>query len=144
MFDNIGSKIKMLAKVLCWVMVAVFVIYGLVMMFSVNFFGGLFMMAVGALSGWAGSFVLYGFGELVESVAVLREDVEQRRLQNGSAPAAEQPAVSRPAQNSANGYSLSRMAAQREQKRSNGWQCKKCGKLNSTTAMYCGDCGTSR
>ena len=41
------------------------------------------------------------------------------------------------------GYSLSQLAAQREAK-TTGWRCKKCGKMNTTTALYCVDCGGER
>lgn len=82
MFDNIGGKIKMLAKVFCWVGIGLSVLVGLLMMIAgaasggssteaavglvSGVFGGLMVIVIGSLSSWIGSFVLYGFGELIE------------------------------------------------------------------------------
>ena len=89
MFNNIGRKIKMLAKVLCWFGIIASVISGIVMVFTgvaVNstvvrgygatadelsgtaaVIGGIVMMIVGSLVSWIGSFCMYGFGQLVEN-----------------------------------------------------------------------------
>ncbi len=90
MFNNIGRKIKTLAKVLCWLGIIASVISGIVMVFTgvaVNstsvvrgygatadelsgtaaVIGGIVMMVVGSLVSWIGSFCMYGFGQLVEN-----------------------------------------------------------------------------
>ncbi|MBR4067528.1 MAG: hypothetical protein IKK08_02735 [Clostridia bacterium] len=138
MFDNIGEKIKLVAKVNCAIIAVACVICGFGVMFNSSFLLGLLIMAAGVLVGWAGSLVLYGFGELVDSTTVLRQAAEKQQAQS-AAPVASTPHAAAESK----GYSLSSMAAQR-QSTVNGWVCKKCNKRNNTTAMFCSDCGTSR
>lgn len=81
MFKNIGGKIKDLAKVICFVGIAISVVAGIVMIgfgsFSYNgdtMIGmGLAVMIVGSLVSWIGSFFAYGFGELIENTTVIAE-----------------------------------------------------------------------
>ena len=87
MFNNIGRKIKTLAKVLCWLGIIASVISGIAMVLTGVAFnsasvvrgysatvdaelggaaavvGGIVMMVVS----WIGSFCMYGFGQLVEN-----------------------------------------------------------------------------
>ena len=91
MFNNIGRKIKTLAKVLCWLGIIASVISGIVMVLTgvalnstsvirgygatvdaelggaAAVVGGIVMMVVGSLVSWIGSFCMYGFGQLVEN-----------------------------------------------------------------------------
>ncbi|MCR5352679.1 MAG: hypothetical protein K6D98_00045, partial [Clostridiales bacterium] len=77
MFNNIGGKIKALAKVLCWIGIAIFVIFAFIMFInSFNnlrstgefyFIIGLIFLIVGPILAWVSSFLLYGFGELIET-----------------------------------------------------------------------------
>ncbi len=67
MFENIGGKIKTLAKVLMWIGIIGFVIYGIVMISEEQVLLGFLIIAIGGLSSWVSSFVLYGFGQLVEN-----------------------------------------------------------------------------
>lgn len=83
MFDNIGGKIKTLAKVLCWIGIAFSVITGIAVMFgsvsSVSYNGsryatggssvvaGILIIVLGCLFSWLGSFFAYGFGQLIEN-----------------------------------------------------------------------------
>ncbi len=69
MFDNIGGKIKTLAEVVTWIGIIASVISGIAIM-SIGeemIFVGLMVMIFGALISWVSSFVLYGFGQLVEN-----------------------------------------------------------------------------
>ena len=66
MFSNIGGKIKALAKVICWLGIIASIFVGLLFL-DKNPLGGLLWMVLGSLSSWIGSFVLYGFGQLVEN-----------------------------------------------------------------------------
>lgn len=65
MFENIGGKLKVLAKVITIAGVIISVINGFVMM-NQTALGGLLTMAIGSLLSWASSFVIYGLGELIE------------------------------------------------------------------------------
>ena len=68
MFENIGCKIKMLAKVCCWVGIFVSVIYGIILLSeNNNELIGLSVFILGPLFSLIGSFVIYGFGQLIEN-----------------------------------------------------------------------------
>jgi len=68
MFDNIGGKIKTLAKVVCWIGIIVSVILGLL---SRNAITALLFIGIGSLGSWIGSFMTYGFGQLIENTDIL-------------------------------------------------------------------------
>lgn len=78
MFTNIGGKIKTLAKVICWAGIVAAVLYGIGTIAlgltsgksstALTVVTGMLTMVLGALGAWIGSFLTYGFGELVESV----------------------------------------------------------------------------
>ncbi len=88
MFKNIGKKIKTLAKVFCWLGIICFTIVGLIAMssgygeYGSSVIMGILIILVGFLVSWIGSFLLYGFGELIDSsqrTAEILEDAELRR-----------------------------------------------------------------
>lgn len=134
MFDNIGGKIKGLAAVCCWIMMGMFVLVGLLSMGQNGFFGGLILIVSGLLISWVSSFVLYGFGELVECASDIRAKLYQRPV---AAPQ-QQPSNITPVRAAAPAYERPKHTP------SGGWRCKNCGYSNSSTAMYCTDCGQSR
>ncbi len=76
MFNNIGSKIKSLAEIVCRIGIAISVLIGVILLFQADSYGilGLLVGAVGALLSWIGAFVLYGFGQLVENSDILVEN----------------------------------------------------------------------
>ena len=69
MFDNIGGKIKTLAKVVCWIGIIACIITGIVLMATDDdlILVGILTAVVGSLLSWVSSFILYGFGQLVEN-----------------------------------------------------------------------------
>ena len=71
MFNNIGGKIKTLAVVVCvFIAVACVVVgIGIVMIAhdDITIFLGVSLMTGGPFLAWVGSFLIYGFGQLVES-----------------------------------------------------------------------------
>lgn len=73
MFENIGSKIKSLASVLHWIGIGASILAGLIMFATDDdLIGwGFLTMIVGSLMTWFSSFLLYGFGELVENSAII-------------------------------------------------------------------------
>ena len=96
MFNNIGKKIKTLAKVLCWIGIILSVITGIAIMagggnysyLSMNGMQisvdsgaavvvGILTILLGVLISWIGSFVLYGFGQLVDNSDKLVEKAEK-------------------------------------------------------------------
>lgn len=79
MFEDIGNKIKKLAKIITWVGIIASVVLG-IMIWSKSFIWGLVFMIVGALLSWISSFLLYGIGELIENTAHLNEIVNDTRV----------------------------------------------------------------
>ena len=113
MFDNIGKKIKGLAKTICIIQMILFVIIGVVLMSSgvsdsddeyYGYYGhpgygyaeeqstsseggeiaGLLVIIIGPLAAWASSFILYGFGELVDKTCEIAENAHPLELDNNS------------------------------------------------------------
>ena len=137
MFDNIGGKIKVLAIVGCWIGIISSIISGIAMMVEDEdlVFLGFLVMAIGSLVSWTSSFVLYGFGELIEnSEATNSNTYEIRRLLMRIAPEEKKEPVK--------SY-LSSTPTSTVNKTSYGsWVCKKCGTSNDANAIFCKDCGT--
>lgn len=117
MFDNIGGKIKGFAKIVAWLGIILSVIIGLLSMAT----GGILIMIIGGVSSWVGSFVLYGFGQLVEN-----SDKLVANLPNSDSPA--ETAVP--------------VAPVREPVKA--WVCFSCGTENPGQRAYCMQCNTSR
>lgn len=79
MFDNIGRKIKTLAKVTCALGIAASilgacVIWGQNSRYNSTIFIGILVLVLGSLGSWIGSFFTYGFGELIENSEILHAD----------------------------------------------------------------------
>mgnify|MGYP000994645365 CR=1 FL=1 len=83
MYSNIGGKIKALAKVIAWIGIIASIIGGMTvigiwsqMSYSGNpiVFPGILVMVIGSLGAWVGSFLLYGFGQLIEDTSSIREN----------------------------------------------------------------------
>lgn len=79
MFDNIGSKIKTVAKVVCWIGIIASVIVGFIMLVQDEdtALAGILTMIFGSLGSWIGSFITYGFGQLVENSDILVQQGKQ-------------------------------------------------------------------
>ena len=72
MFNNIGRKIKMLAKCMCWLGIIASVISGIAIISEDSYYNstivpGILVAVGGSFLSWIGSFFTYGFGELVEN-----------------------------------------------------------------------------
>ena len=90
MFSNMGRKIKITGKVLCWIGIIVSVVSGLGMIaagFSgmwtqmgsvVTILGGIGVALLGSLLSWVGSFFMVGFGELIENTAEIAANTRKR------------------------------------------------------------------
>ncbi len=85
MFDNIGGKIKTLATVVTIIGIVASVIAGLYFMIEEEFGLGLVIIIVGALSSWIGSFLLYGYGELIEKTAEIAQNTRRSGIATTSA-----------------------------------------------------------
>ena len=83
MFSNIGGKIKIATKVLCWLLITLFIIMGIALLVSGAVLNGIVLLIAGPLTAWVSSFVLYGFGELVENSCIqtnlmIKQDMEKK------------------------------------------------------------------
>ncbi|MBR3943293.1 MAG: hypothetical protein IKJ55_08030 [Clostridia bacterium] len=79
MFDNIGEKIKSWAFSICVVGIIFSVVEGVLMIIDKEIALGVLTALVGALASWIGSFVLYGFGQLVENSDIIASSVSASR-----------------------------------------------------------------
>ena len=83
MFDNIGRKIKTVAKLFCWIEIICCVVAGIAIMGSGESAAvavGIIVALGGSLMSWVGSFVMVGFGELVENstkIAAIISDINE-------------------------------------------------------------------
>ena len=81
MFNNIGEKIKGLAKFVCWMGIFSSVVTSFSMMANKSTQGGpiigIIVLIVGCLLSWVGSFFTYGFGELISRAASINVKSEQ-------------------------------------------------------------------
>lgn len=116
MFTNIGKKIKALAKILALIGIVICCIGGLIMIVAGIAIGsdegvifavaGLGTAALGSLFSWISSFILYGFGELVDNSAIIAGKNQAGSYGNVYRPAPatqqntvlEQPVVEKPAE----------------------------------------------
>ena len=75
MFDNIGKKIMMLAKITCWVGMPASLIVGIALCSISRYMVGigLIVMFVAPLIFWAFSLTLCGFGEMIDNVNRLKK-----------------------------------------------------------------------
>ena len=73
MFNNIGGKIKTVAQVICWLGIIGSIIMGIAMISAFDEISGILIILLGPLFSWIGSFITYGFGQLIENSDILVE-----------------------------------------------------------------------
>lgn len=76
MFANIGGKIKTFASVCTWMGIIGSVLAGLGIMDN-SVLLGVLAIALGSFVSWVGSFMVYGFGQLIENTDKLVEAEKQ-------------------------------------------------------------------
>ena len=67
MFNNIGGKIKSIAKICCILGMLIYVAMGVFIAVFSNVMYGVFVAVGGCLVAWLGTVAIYGFGELIET-----------------------------------------------------------------------------
>ena len=82
MFDNIGGKIKTMAKVLLWIGIVSSLVGGIVLIAIDDDLipAGIGAFVGGSLLSWLGSFLIYGFGQLIEDNQALRRKLAPENL----------------------------------------------------------------
>ncbi len=74
MYNNIGEKIKILVKSITIIGFIIFGVGGIILALTSSFIIGTLVAVLGCLSLWLSSFVLYGFGELIEQVSSIAKN----------------------------------------------------------------------
>ncbi len=132
MFENIGGKIKTLAKVLCWVGIIFSVLVAIILFIEANEGSyrteglyirlGCIFLIIGPLVSWINSFFMYGFGELIERTTEV--SLNTRYL--------------RQAASNTKDTSLNRNIRSSTEDM-HKWRCEKCGSfINKTPCPNCG------
>ncbi|HAZ19395.1 MAG TPA: hypothetical protein DCY75_04405 [Clostridiales bacterium] len=70
MYDSIGEKIKLLAKLLAWITSGGFVVWGIILLDTNKSDGaiqGILLLLLGPLFSWMFTWLMYGFGELIQN-----------------------------------------------------------------------------
>lgn len=93
MFKNIGKKIMILAKVICFLGIGVSVLWGIIYLLSERLYLehiviALIIIASGALVSWLSSIFIYGFGELIDKTAEISNKLPESKTAEEPAPAA--------------------------------------------------------
>lgn len=93
MFDNIGNKIKGVAKAFCWIGIIGSIITGIILLAINSYYNptaglGIGIALGGSLMFWISSLFLFGFGELLERTKSIDETLNhmdfQSRINNNS------------------------------------------------------------
>lgn len=136
MFSNIGNKIRILAKVICIIGMVFAALSGLALIIvgitmvvqripagAILIFGGFIFAGFGALFAWIGSFVLYGYGQLIHSVQNLENKVcgLEENLSSAAPASASYEPVEEPVIQAGT--------------------CPNCGTQNSADSSFCIKCG---
>ncbi len=81
MYNNIGGKIKILAFIICGIGILASIISGIIVT-EYDEGTGLIILFGGSVISWASSFVLYGFGKLIEDTEFIADqyrDASERK-----------------------------------------------------------------
>ncbi len=81
MYDNIGNKIKILAKVF-FVLGAIASVIGAIYLFfeAAHILLCLAIAIVGSLFSWISTWLLYGFGEIIDKLSDIEENTHSNRF----------------------------------------------------------------
>ena len=80
MYNDVGKKIKDVARGLFVVETIAAVVLGLVMMDAENIVAGIFLLVIGPLVSWIFLLFTYGFGEMIEKISVMEKRSEDMYL----------------------------------------------------------------
>lgn len=129
MFDNIGQKIKKLAMITFIVVSSIFVLDGFISFMDDKRISHLLICIIGPFVAWISSFVLYGFGELVDNSSKLYSDaLKQNKNQE----------IIIKELKKLNGE------VQIEENKLKNWTCESCGTLNDKYSTSCYKCGNKK
>lgn len=170
LFDNIGAKLKKLAKIIFVLIFVGSIIMAIVSVTNRYMISGfaiimtfLVDIIVGFVAGWCSSVALYAFGELIECS---RQQVDQNEVmidllknnalsqsgrptqqaqttqQYGAVPRSAAPAPKTPSLESIPSISVRKASPIKDN--NTPWTCRNCGTNNPGTAHKCQGCGAGR
>lgn len=67
MFNDIGFKIKLLAKAVCMIGIVAWILYGVYLIKNGQVLDAVIIVILGCVLSWVSCFCLYGFGHLIEN-----------------------------------------------------------------------------
>lgn len=84
MFNNIGGRIKSLAKAICWIGIIGCVVTGIVLMIIDDDYVliGILIAVFGSAASWIGTFFMYGFGQLIENSDIIAQQCSRNYQEN--------------------------------------------------------------
>lgn len=129
MFENIGGKIKTLAVVTTIIGMVVSIIVAIALEEM-----GILVGILGCLFSWIGSFVLYGFGEIIVSLQIIAANTKKEQV---TAPSQEEKQTTQvaPADNYLTKYKTSSSTS------SKTITCPYCLETVDETDVVCKNCG---
>ena len=137
MFDEIGGKIKTVAKIGCWIGIIFSIIEGCISIYATEeAMPGIAWIIGGALASWIGSFLLVGFGELIEATCETRDLTYEFTHRKGSVLSANEPAPVTVVRSNS-GAQTKQVSAP-----AGGWICD-CGRTNASYVSTC-VCGRTK
>ena len=142
MFDNIGDKIKGYASFTAMLGMGLSIVIGLVLLRfgAISNEGSLRIYGIvigigGCLSSWVGSFVLYGFGQLVENSDILVSEITKKSV---TIPTASRAYTDNSEENT------QESPIQVYYDPASPWTCFNCNTRNPAKNQYCKSCYVSR
>ena len=154
MFDNVGSKVKKLAKIICWIGIISSVISGIAIIGGrtvdryyapSNIFVGILVAVLGSFFSWLGSLATYAIGVSAENAEAnaYKLDVLEKRINQGNQVGTSNASVpsTKPATTSNSNASLRSLT---NNNTSNQWRCPDCGTWNNRANILCNGCGKYR
>ncbi len=147
MFNNIGKKIKVTAVVVTILGFISSAIWGITAIAANTYHNpttltGILIIVLGSLGSWLGSFVLYGFGQLIEDMGDCKQYLLTLTSCNSglsSASHSAAPVNTTVLHNSID--TLTNRSTNQASSVSYPWICDKCGARNAASAGTCRDCG---
>ena len=151
LYENIGSKLKNLAKGVFIVEALGAIITGITLLGEELLLPGLLTAVLGPIIAWISSWVLYAFGELVEKTVnnetntkamlhlMTKEQYKQNQAEKQETPARkmEEPIPAQPKQ-------TEEPAVPKQPAQEGSWACPVCKRKNVMFRTTCWACGTEK
>ena len=141
MFDNVGSKVKVLAVVGCILGIIGSVILGVIAIFSGQLLLGIVYIVVGILISWLSSLTTYAIGESAENTESILNTLTKINWNQSQSQSQNQSQS--PNQNQNKNQSIETNSINFLDFDNGNWTCS-CGSKNNAMANFCPVCHKSR